>query len=156
MSSRSLKMSDALQVQHTHVINLHCCTFTLTFRPTKQAQSEYKHVIADISRSPQCCHVHRLPIRAALSCHSNETRAPIANPPVHRGQPLPFPKLHPGPCSIVGMRPRTDSQTDIPTRMTTIHFASSTTHAKPLYIKRGKVSVCTYIRKGGRGQLSSE
>jgi len=36
------------------------------------------------------------------------------------------PKLHPGPCDSVGMRPRTDPQT----RMTTVHFASSTTHAK--------------------------
>jgi len=28
------------------------------------------------------------------------------------------------------MRPRTDTQTDTQTRVTTIHFASSTTHAK--------------------------
>jgi len=43
-------------------------------------------------------------------------------------------KLHPGPCNNVGMRPRTDTQTDrqthTQTRVTTIHFASSTTHAK--------------------------
>ena len=43
-----------------------------------------------------------------------------------RGNPYDFPKLHPGPCDSVGMRPRTDTQT----RVTTIHFASSTTHAK--------------------------
>jgi len=30
----------------------------------------------------------------------------------------------------VGVRPRTDRQTDTQTRVTTIHFASSTTHAK--------------------------
>jgi len=36
------------------------------------------------------------------------------------------PKLHPGPCSRVGMRSRTDRQM----RVTTIHFSSSTTHAK--------------------------
>ena len=40
------------------------------------------------------------------------------------------PKLHPGPCSSVGVRPRTDTQTHTQTRVTTIHFASSTTHAK--------------------------
>ena len=45
-----------------------------------------------------------------------------------RGHPLPFPKLHPGPCNSVGMQ--THTQTDTQTRVTTIHFASSTTHAK--------------------------
>ena len=39
-------------------------------------------------------------------------------------------KLHPGPCSSVGVRPRTDAHTDTQTLVTTIHFASSTTHAK--------------------------
>ena len=29
-----------------------------------------------------------------------------------RGHPLPFPKLYPGPCNSVGMRPRTDTQRD--------------------------------------------
>jgi len=29
-----------------------------------------------------------------------------------RGHPLPFPKLHPGPCSSVGMRRGTGTQTD--------------------------------------------
>jgi len=38
------------------------------------------------------------------------------------------PNLQPGPCNSVGMRPRTERQTQ--TRVTTIHFASSTTHAK--------------------------
>jgi len=46
-----------------------------------QAQSKYKHVLADISRSPLCCYVHRLSIHPALCCHSNETGAPIANAP---------------------------------------------------------------------------
>jgi len=31
--------------------------------------------------SPLCCRVPRLPIGSALCCHSNETRAPIANQP---------------------------------------------------------------------------
>jgi len=53
----------------------------------------------------------------------------IANPPNNAqlgGIPYHSPKLHPGPCSSVGMRRRTDTQT----RVTTIHFSSSTTHAK--------------------------
>ena len=77
--------------------------------------------------------MHRLPIRAALCCHSNETRAPIANSPNSAqlgGIPYHCPKLHPGPCSSVGMRQRTDRQIDRQTRLTIIDFASSTTHAK--------------------------
>jgi len=65
----------------------------------------------------------------ALCCHSNTTRAPIANPPNSAqlgGSLYHASKLHPGLCSNVGVRPRTDTQT----RVTTIHFASSTTHAK--------------------------
>jgi len=46
------------------------------------------------------------------------------------GIPYHSPKLHPGSCNSVGMRLRTDRQTDTETRVTTIHFASSTTHAK--------------------------
>jgi len=69
----------------------------------------------------------------ALCCHSNATRAPIANPPNIAqlgGSLYHAPKLHPGPCSSVGVWPRTDTQTDTQTRVTTIHFASSTTHTK--------------------------
>jgi len=66
--------------------------------------------------------------------HSNATRTPIANPPNSAqlgGIPYHYFKLHPGPCNSVGMRPRTtDTQTDTQTRVTRIHFASSTTHAK--------------------------
>ena len=70
-----------------------------------------------------------------LCCHSNATRAPIANLPNSAqpgGIPYHYPKLHPGSCSSVGMRPQTDrhTHTDTQTRVTTIHFASSTTHAK--------------------------
>jgi len=72
---------------------------------------------------------------AFLVFHSNATCAPIANPPNSaqlRGIPYHSPKLHPGPCNSVGMRPRTDRHTDTQTqtRVITIHFASSTTHAK--------------------------
>jgi len=54
--------------------------------------------------------------RSALCCHSNETCAPTANLP-NNGQPegtlyLPFPRLHLGPCSSVGMRRGTDKHTD--------------------------------------------
>ena len=48
-------------------------------------------------------------------CHSNATRAPIVNPPSSAqlgGSLYHAPKLHPGPCSSVGVRPRTDRQTD--------------------------------------------
>jgi len=41
-----------------------------------------------------------------------------------------YPKLYPGPCNSVGMRPRTDRQTHTQTLVITVHFASSTTHAK--------------------------
>jgi len=93
-----------------------------------QAQSKYKHVLADISRSPLCSHVHRLPTHAAQCCHSNETHAPIANPPHNAqlgGTPT-IPQLILSPFSSVVMRRGTDTQT----RMTTIHFALSTTHVK--------------------------
>jgi len=50
-----------------------------------------------------------------LCCHSNATRTPIANPPNSAqlgGISYHSPKLHPGPCNSVGMRSRTDRQTD--------------------------------------------
>ena len=68
----------------------------------------------------------------ALCCHSNATGAPIANPPNSAqlgGRLYHAPKLHLGPCSSVGVRPQTNTQT----RVTTIHFASSTTQAKCSY-----------------------
>ena len=39
----------------------------------------------------------------ALCCYSNETRAPIKNPPnsAQRGTPRPFPNFHPASCSSV-------------------------------------------------------
>ena len=70
----------------------------------------------------------KLVTRVVLCCHSNATRAPITNPPNSAqlgGIPYHSPKLHPGPCSSVGVRPRTDRQTDRETCVTTIHFGSS-------------------------------
>ena len=71
--------------------------------------------------------------RSVLCCHSNETRALIANPrnsaqledtPYHSS------KLHRGLCSSVGMQRGTDRQTNKQTAMTNIHFTSATLHAK--------------------------
>ena len=73
--------------------------------------------------------VHRLQIRPIVHCTT-------------RGIPYHSPNLHPGPCNSVSMRPRTDThththththtdrQTDKQTRVNTIHFSLSTTHAK--------------------------
>ena len=50
-----------------------------------------------------------------LCCHNNATRAPVANPPNSAqlgGSLYHAPKLHPGPCSNVGVQPRTDTQTN--------------------------------------------
>jgi len=58
---------------------------------------------------------HSLTFRVRRCCHSNETRAPIANPlnsAQLEGTPYHFPNLHPGPCSSVGMRRGTETQTD--------------------------------------------
>jgi len=68
--------------------------------------------------------------RSALCCHSNETRAPIANPPNSaqlEGTTISFPKLHPGSCSNVVCD---EGQTDTQTAVTNIHFASGTPNAK--------------------------
>ena len=57
----------------------------------------------------------------ALCCYSNATSAPIANPPNSAqlgGSFYHAPKLHPGSCSSVGVRPRTDRHTDTQTRVT--------------------------------------
>ena len=57
----------------------------------------------------------------------------MANPPNSAqlgGSLYHAPDVHPGPCSSVGVRPRTVRQTYTQTRVTTIHFASSTTQAK--------------------------
>ena len=68
----------------------------------KPACIERVQALADISLS-------------ALCCHSNETRAPIANPPTCaqlEGTPTIPSKYHRGLCSSVGMRQGTDRRTD--------------------------------------------
>jgi len=55
-----------------------------------------------------------LELGLALCCHSNATRAPIANPPNSAqlgGSLYHAAKLHPGPRSSVGVWPRTDTHT---------------------------------------------
>ena len=71
-----------------------------------------EHVLADISRSRRyvvvctdCNSARRYVVAAAKpDCKSAQQRTT-------RGHPLAFPKLHPGPCSSVGIRRRTDRQT---------------------------------------------
>jgi len=88
----------------------------------------------------------RITVGSATHFHS----VAIATQPVHRlqirpnsaqlaGIPYHSAKLHPGPCSSVGMRPRTDRQTDTQTRVITIHFSWSTTHAKCNNLCLGKL-----------------
>ena len=103
-----------------------------TFNKRPHRFTCHPHVYQQVDRGiEQAC--TRCHFAFALCCHSNATRAPIANPPNSAqlgGIPYHCPKLHAGPCNSVSMRPRTDRQTDRQTRITTIHFASPTTHAK--------------------------
>ena len=74
-----------------------------TFWQLQQLQPgvDQVQVLAEISRS-------------ALCCHSNETRAPITNPPNSAQLDSPHtipPNVHPGPCNSVGMRQGTDRHT---------------------------------------------
>jgi len=78
-------------------------------------------------------------------CHSNATRALIANPP-NSAQLGAAPTTTP---SYIWVRAVVSAcgrgQTDKQTRMTTIHFASSTTHAKCNKIVRVTVLLLIYI-----------
>jgi len=78
----------------------------------------------------------------ALCCHSNETHAPItnlSNSAQLGGTPYHSSKLHPGPCSSVGVRRGTHThpkaQTHRQMHVINIHFTSSTTHAKCRYLR---------------------
>ena len=88
-------------------------------RPTTNNQPavEWVQALADILRSALYAFaVYRsISLHMCVCCHSNETRAPIANPPNSaqlEGTPLLPSKLHPGPCSSVGMWRETDRETD--------------------------------------------
>jgi len=81
---------------------------------------ERVQALADISRS-------------ALCCHSNETRAPIANPPNSaqlEGTPT-IPPTYIQVCAVVWEcgEGQTDRHTDTQTTVITIYFASATPHA---------------------------
>ena len=82
-----------------------------------QAQIEYKHVLANISRSRYVAiatqPIHRLQIRPIVH---NQGASPTTPPSYIRVRAVVW---------ACGRR-----QTDRQTRVTTIHFASSTTHAK--------------------------
>jgi len=77
-----------------------------------------------------------LPLGSAfpLFCHSNATRAPIANPP-NSAQLWGSPYHSPSYIRVRAIvwacgRGQTNRHTDTQTRVTTIHFSWSTTHAK--------------------------
>jgi len=82
-----------------------------------------------VRRCPLCCRVHPLPIGAALCCHSNETRAPTANPPIvhNYGASPTTPSYIPVRAVVWACG---CGQTDKQTRVTNIHFASSMTNKK--------------------------
>ena len=70
---------------------------------------------------------------SALCCHSNETRAPIANPPNSaelQGTLYHPSKLHPGPCSSVRMRRGTDRETHVQTHRHTDEHTHTHTHTQ--------------------------
>jgi len=73
----------------------------------------------------------------ASCCHNNATRAPIANPPnsAQLGDSLYHYPSYIRVRAVVSAygRGQTDTQSDTQTRVTTKHFASSTTHAKCKY-----------------------
>ena len=104
-------------------VEMLCNKSTTTRSPQQiynQAQSEYKHVLANILRSRYVAiatqPVHRLQIR------------PIVH---NQGESPPFPQVTSGfvqQCRHAAADRHTDTHTE--TRMTTKHFASSTTHAK--------------------------
>jgi len=67
---------------------------------------ERLQALADISRSRYVDRATEFPCTDCKSAQQCTTR----------GHLLPFPKLHPGPCSSVGIRPHTDRQTHRQTR----------------------------------------
>ena len=96
---------------------------------TQQARRFCRWCVSACVVRAACAGPGGLPLGSATHFHN----VAIANPPNSAqlgGIPYHSPKLHPGPCNSVGMRPRTDTQTDTQTRVTTIHFSWSSTHAK--------------------------
>jgi len=114
-SSRPAGSTELLRFTAAACFNLSVSSKQIHKAPVLQNKPGIDRVqaLADISRSPLCC-------------RSNETRSPIANPPDSAqlgGTPYHCAKLHPGPCSSVGMRRGTDRHTDGRDQYT---FASAT------------------------------
>jgi len=94
----------------------------------------------------------------ALCCHSNATRTPIVNPPNNAqlgGIPYHSPNLHAGPCSSMGMRPRTDRHTDRRAWSLYISRRLRLTHAKCNNRKR-LTSSALLLTSGGREVITHQ
>jgi len=101
-----------------------------------------------------------------LCCHSNETRAPTAIPSNIQlgGHPYHSSKLHPGPCSSVGMRRGTYSHTHTHTQRDArgvTNFALSTTHAKCNYHRHlhqannnNRLQYCAHLSQSARADFA--
>jgi len=91
---------------------------------------ERVQALADISRSALYAFaVYKAVSYIRVCCHSNETRAPIVNPPISaqlEGTIYHSSKSHPGPYNNVGMRWGRDRHTAV----ANTHFASAVPHAK--------------------------
>jgi len=79
----------------------------------------------------------RLQAYIRVCYHSDETRAPIANPP-NSAQLEGTPTIHPSYIRVRAVvlecdERQTDTQTDTQTAVTNIHFASAMPHAKCNY-----------------------
>ena len=103
-SSRSLDFSSNCPLSSTILVRvLSSSAFNVScVNSTNQAYSEYKHSLT-------------FRVRRYVVIATKPVRAPIANPPIRAqldGTPYHSPKLHPGPCSSVGMRRGTNRQTD--------------------------------------------
>ena len=113
--THGLSLCDGNTVTHRQL-----CSQYLIKSLQRRPGIEQVQVLADISR------LHYV-VTATKPVHRLQICPIVLNqgvPPYHS------PKLHPGPCSSVSMRPRTNRHTDIQMRVTNIHFVSSTTHAK--------------------------
>ena len=112
-----------LKTRHRASTSMYSLTFCV-----RVMSSEYHHwkpavqAATGMLRTPASPAGHQLAMLThprkrefALCCHSNATSSPIANPPNSAqlgGSLYHAPKLHPGPCRSVGVRPRTDTHTD--------------------------------------------
>ena len=127
--------SDAPAVQSRAVsVTCHCCVIHTQAQHTAIIRKNSFWLIDQLILITAALHK----LGFALCCHSNATRAPIANLPnsAQLGAASTTPPSYIRVRAVVWAYGRgqtdtqTHTQTDTQTRMTTIHFASSTTHAK--------------------------